>query len=104
MKDFERFFDEARAIAKSLELKNIVISLPENPNPDALFYSGSVLILHKAEYFGNGQTFRKELLNPTWADILRAADEAAEYIDDLHHCYLERVWCEHGTVTFYFGS
>ncbi len=104
MKDYERLIAEASALAESLELKNIVISLDENPDPDALFRAGPVLVLHESEYFGNGLTFRKELLNPTWADILRAADEAAEHIDDLHHCYLERVWSEHGTVTFYFGS
>lgn len=104
MKDYERLIAEAAVLAKSLELKNIIISLDENPDPNALFYNGQVLVLHERDYFGNGLTFRKELLNPTWADILRAADEAAEYIDDLHHCYLERVWSEHGTVTFYFGS
>jgi hypothetical protein len=105
VREYEQLIIEAEEIATSVGLKNIIISLPENPNPSEQFASGEVLVLQKAsEYFGNGNDFRTVLLNPTWADVLRAADRIPETTDDFHHIYLERVGFDGKTVSFSFGS
>jgi hypothetical protein len=105
MKEYERLIAEAEEIATSVGLKNIIISLPENPNPAEQFASGEVLVLQKAsDYFGNGNDLRTTLLNPSWADVLRAADRVPETTEDFHHIYLERVNFDGKTVSFYFGS
>jgi len=111
MRDVFEQIQEASAFADELGLKNIVISLDWKsairPKADKLFAKGEVTFVSEYDgFWGGGKEYRKTMTNPTWADMLRAADESVEVTGDFHHIFLESLSYDRKkrTYTFWFGS
>lgn len=111
MRDVFDQIQEAADFADELGLKHIVISLDWKtairPKADKRFHRGeATFVARHNSFWGEGKEYRKTMTDPTWADVLRAADESVEVTGDFHHIFLESFEYDRKTktYTFWFGS
>ena len=109
--DLEDYDDEslarAEALRQRLGLRHIFIDLNDGrlPNPSQRYCKGTVTLVRLPEpEEGEGVAYRKSLRNPTWADLLRAADESVQATGDLVHVVLEWVRRKGSRVEFWLGG
>lgn len=105
--DYKKLIDGANKLATELGLKRIVISLKSNPKPTTIFRRGEITFFAEHDSFwGGGRDFVRTIQDPTWADVLRAADESVAITGDRHHTFLESVQYDRKKkhYHFWFGS
>jgi hypothetical protein len=102
---------QERALVERLGLQRLVISLrdPQGlyflPDPESTYCKGTVTVVSaNAWYPPNGKPYTVQLKDPTWADILRAADESLIVMDDWDHHFLESIDHRGCVIEFHFGS
>ncbi|MGA2024828.1 MAG: hypothetical protein ABSH23_08725 [Steroidobacteraceae bacterium] len=107
LEDDEEDLAHAQALRKRLGLQFLVIDLPDGrlPSPGQRYCKGAVTLVRVPEpEAGQGVAYRKALRNPTWADLLRAADESVRATGDNVHVVLEWVKRKGSRVEFWLGS
>jgi L-alanine-DL-glutamate epimerase-like enolase superfamily enzyme len=106
LEDEDEDIAQAEALRERLGLQYIFIDLNDGrlPNPAQRFCKGTVTLVRVPEpEEGHGVAYQKSVRNPTWADLLRAADESVRATGDLAHVVLEWVKRKGSRVEFWLG-
>lgn len=97
---YEEVIEHHNALTKSLSLTKVVPSMSwkcgdgkQIYDGNDLVYNGPVVFISDYDSFwarGDGQRYESDVLkDPTYADLLKAADASIAVTKDYHHCYLE---------------
>jgi hypothetical protein len=104
---YKTLIEKANELSDELKLKRMIISLSKTPKLDAIYKRGEVTFTSEHDSFwGRGKNYAKTFTNPTWKDLLLAAEESIKVTGDHHHVFLEDVkWdIKTRTASFSFGS
>jgi hypothetical protein len=98
---YEEVIEYHNALGKQIGLTNVVPSMSwkcgdgeQIYDANDLVYNGPVVFISDYDAFwamsDEGQRYESAVLkDPTYTDLLKAADESISVTKDSHHCYLE---------------